>query len=451
MHGQAERSCANALVSCEPYKKYAPGAGGFVARTLRIRLFLVYFFENNKGIEMRKLFLIGYFFAFAGLLSFVFFKGPQGVLKTKNVAPDSIVTLSAGDLEIKEFANKLYRQGFDVLGIDTENKNVDIAITGTIESFNLSDKIVSVKKFPTEAPDSRYTNYDTLLAAIEKIASDHPDLVSYFSIGKTIEKRDIWAIRLASKDAANGKEKNTVFFNGMHHAREVMTTEVVLDIARNLTSGYGTDANIKKWLSSVDVFLVPMVNPDGNSRVWSGQPMWRKNVKGGYGVDLNRNYPHKWGQCNGSSGSTYSDTYRGESAGSEPETQAMMQFIKQIKPKYSISYHSYSEIVIYPYSCQGEHIPGADGMSVKEIGTKLAKLHQRDSGNGSYEAGTSWELLYSVDGGDIDWMYAKMGTFPFVVELNSSENGFQPDYSKVEPTLKKTRKGWQYILDLAAN
>ena len=65
--------------------------------------------------------------------------------------------------------------------------------------------------------------------------------------------------------------------------------------------------------------------------------MWRKNTRdnngsGGFdsgdGVDINRNYPYKWGSCNGSSGSTWAQDYRGTAPASEPETQVMMDLVK---------------------------------------------------------------------------------------------------------------------------
>ena len=74
--------------------------------------------------------------------------------------------------------------------------------------------------------------------------------------------------------------------------------------------------------------------------------MWRKNRKGGYGVDLNRNYVFNWKTCGGSSGYKGSNTYRGPFAGSELESQAMMQLVSSTRPSIAISYHSYSEMVL---------------------------------------------------------------------------------------------------------
>jgi hypothetical protein len=176
--------------------------------------------------------------------------------------------------------------------------------------------------------------------------------------------------------------------------------------------------------------------------------MWRKNTREGYGVDINRNYPYAWGSCNGSSGSTYSDTYRGPSAGSEPETQAMMGLVARIQPVMSISYHSYSELVIYPYGCDGQHAPERE--TIEAVGHSLASRLPKDGTLGTYDPGTSWELLYAVDGGDIDWYYNEHNVLPYVIEVNSSTQGFQPSFTWRQRTVEKMRAGWGYILDRTA-
>jgi hypothetical protein len=81
--------------------------------------------------------------------------------------------------------------------------------------------------------------------------------------------------------------------------------------------------------------------------------MWRKNRRnngGSYGVDLNRNFGYQWGyDNNGSSPTASSDTYRGPSANSELETQAFRNFVNARPIAAMQSYHSYSNLMIYPY------------------------------------------------------------------------------------------------------
>lgn len=217
-----------------------------------------------------------------------------------------------------------------------------------------------------------------------------------------------------------------------------MGPEVALDIIETLLKGYGHDSKITHWVEANDIWVLPMFNVDGNAIVWSTDTMWRKNARGNYGVDLNRNYPFAWGTCNGSSARQTAQDYRGPSAASEPETQVMMNFVKEIRPVFDISYHSYSELVIYPLGCNGKRTQNFDVVEKigKEMGAKLG-----------YTAGTAWETLYSVDGGDIDWMYSEYQVIPYVIEVNSSKDGFQPDFSKRNPTVALNRLGWQLLLD----
>jgi len=176
--------------------------------------------------------------------------------------------------------------------------------------------------------------------------------------------------------------------------------------------------------------------------MWNYDNWWRKNNRGGFGVDLNRNYPSGWNKCNGSSGDQSSQTYRGPNPASEPETQAMMNFIANVRPVFDISYHSYSELVIYPLGCSPERTATKDVVEKigKEVATKI-----------NYKPGTAWELLYNADGGDIDWMYEAYQVIPFVIELNSRMQGFQPKFSKWrDKTVQRTRAGWMHLLDRMA-
>jgi murein tripeptide amidase MpaA len=124
-----------------------------------------------------------------------------------------------------------------------------------------------------------------------------------------------------------------VFFDGLHHAREHLTVEQALAIVRWLTDGYGTNDRITNIVNKREIFVVPMVNPDGGEYDLTGDPYraWRKNRQpnagsSAVGTDLNRNYDYRWGCCGGSSGSKSALTYRGPKAFSAPETRAIRDF-----------------------------------------------------------------------------------------------------------------------------
>jgi hypothetical protein len=364
-----------------------------------------------------------------------------------------IVTIK---LTHKEQLKDILDAGFDVAGISVEEGTVDVIVDPKKDDFTegspsfkglRSLNILERKTISSDfAPDPEYKNPDEIGEILEKFAQDYPNLTRLESIGKTTQGRDIWALKITDNPDTRELDESTILFNGMHHAREIMTPEVVIDTAEYLLTNYGTDAQVTDWVDGTEIWLVPMVNPDGNNKVWNGSSMWRKNVGAeGYGVDINRNYPYMWNACNGSSGNRNSDTYRGPSPGSEPETQALMGLVARIQPVFDISYHSYSELVLYPYGCQGERTPTKE--VVEGIGNTMAGLLETESGRGTYEPGTPWDILYGVDGGDIDWMYNAHHVIPYVIELNSRSAGFQPRYSLRQPTVEKMRKAWGLLMD----
>ncbi|MFA6235947.1 MAG: M14 family metallopeptidase [Bacteriovorax sp.] len=346
-----------------------------------------------------------------------------------------------------QFANyktgmrKLNQLHLDIAGIDIKNKSADVVISDAefkkLESlgFNVS---MTMSKSLMRQPDAEYKTSSEIEVLLKDFNGRYPDLTQLHEVGKSLQGRSIWAISITSQNKKSAAEKPTILFNGMHHAREVMGPEIALDIIETLLNGYGKDSKITHWIDSNKIWVLPMFNVDGNNIVWGKDNMWRKNARDNYGVDLNRNYPYAWGKCNGSSSSRSAQDYRGPSAASEPETKVMMNLVKDIRPVFDISYHSYSELVIYPLGCKGQRTQNADVVEAigKEMGSKLG-----------YTAGTAWETLYSVDGGDIDWMYATYQVIPYVIEVNSSSDGFQPDYSKRRPTAELNRKAWMHLLD----
>lgn len=337
--------------------------------------------------------------------------------------------------------SKLNQLHLDIAGIDVKNKSADVIINQEelkkLESlgFNVT---VTMSKSLMRAPDAQYKNSEEIELILKDYNNRFPDLTQLKVVGKSLQGRSIWAIKISNPANIQQSGKPTILFNGMHHAREVMGPEIALDIIETLLTNYEKDSKITHWVDSNEIWVLPMFNVDGNNIVWTDDNMWRKNARDNHGVDINRNYPYAWGSCNGSSGNKSAQDYRGASAGSEPETQVMMNLVKEIRPVFDISYHSYSELVIYPLGCKGQRTQNADVVEKigKEIGTKLG-----------YTAGTAWETLYSVDGGDIDWMYAEYQVIPYVIEVNSSRDGFQPDFSKRAPTVELNRKAWQLLLD----
>lgn len=341
--------------------------------------------------------------------------------------------------------------GVDVSGVNYRQRTVEVIlmeneVRALRDKYNLRPTLIATQP---NTLDPRFLTPERVVEKMKELVVRYPRFARLHEIGRSVEGRAIFALELATPDPVL---KPVVLFDGMHHAREIMTPEIVLDIADTLLQSAKEGRRVRighaavDLLSRVRVWLVPQLNPDGNHIVWTSNTWWRKNARRERGdvagVDLNRNYSFQWGKCNGSSGDPWSETFRGISPSSEPETVALTALVDQIRPIGYLSYHSFGELVLAPYGCKNQYT--SEHELLTRIGQRLADALPTDDGRGKYAFGTSWQLLYPNDGTSKDHVFSRTGAPSFTIEVNTS---FQPDYALREPTLKKHRLGWSLFID----
>ncbi|MEV4479787.1 M14 family zinc carboxypeptidase [Micromonospora coxensis] len=285
--------------------------------------------------------------------------------------------------------------------------------------------------------DSNYHNYAELTALVNKVVADHPSIARKISIGSSYEGRDLMAVKI-SDNVGTDENEPEILFNAQQHAREHLTVEMAVYLLNLFTDSYGTDSRITNIVNSRELWIVPTVNPDGSEYdVATGSyRSWRKNRQPNsgssyVGTDLNRNWSYQWGCCGGSSGSTSSDTYRGPSAFSAPETQALRNFVnsrvvggtQQIKA--NIDFHTYSQLVLWPFGYT--YSDTATGMSADQYNT-FATLGRQMAATNGYTPEQSSDL-YIADGTSIDWMWGAHGIWAYTFEMypgSATGGGFYP-------------------------
>jgi hypothetical protein len=182
-----------------------------------------------------------------------------------------------------------------------------------------------------------YYTYNEIVSVVDQIQAAFPTLVApRTSLGQSIEGRELWLWKVSDNPLLDEGEAEARF-DALHHAREPEGMQIALWFMLWLLEGYGSDPVATYLVDERELYFVPCVNPDGYAYNQQTNPggggMWRKNRRpngglGSYGVDLNRNYPYQWGYDNsGSSNNPLSETYRGQSAASEPEVAAMVAFL----------------------------------------------------------------------------------------------------------------------------
>ncbi|MHC3468578.1 M14 family metallopeptidase [Streptomyces sp. 7R007] len=205
-----------------------------------------------------------------------------------------------------------------------------------------------------------YSGSGGLKEEILRTGQQNPGLTKVVSIGRTVNGQDILALKL-TKDAKKSKDgsKPSVLYVSNQHAREWITPEMTRRLMHYYLDHYKTDKRVKKIVDSTELWFVISANPDGYDYTFkdSDTRLWRKNLRDvngdgvistGDGVDLNRNFAYKWGYDDeGSSPNPTSETYRGASPASEPETRALDAFEKRIGFSYGVNYHSAAELLLY--------------------------------------------------------------------------------------------------------
>ncbi|MEO4046988.1 M14 family zinc carboxypeptidase [Pseudomonas sp. CAU 1711] len=300
-----------------------------------------------------------------------------------------------------------------------------------------------------------YSCYETVeetYAAAAGMASQKPQLAEWLNVGQSWEKTqglggyDIRVLKLTNKDKPGAKPK--LLINSAIHAREYTTAPLVLSFARWLVDGYGVDPDATWILDHHEVHLLLHTNPDGRKKAETGLS-WRKNTNQNYcgptsnsrGADLNRNFTFGWNSTNGqgSSGDQCNDTYRGPSAGSEPEIKALEAYARSLWPDrrgpnrsdaapsdtsgIHLDIHSYSELVLWPWGDTSQVAP--NGTSMQTLGRKFAFFNgytpQQSIG------------LYPTDGTSDSISYGELGVPAFTFELGTQ---FFQSCSVYENTIK---------------
>ncbi len=287
--------------------------------------------------------------------------------------------------------------------------------------------------WPTFTGTTIYHSWDEAEAEMLQIALDHPDIVQLTSLTKTWEGRDVWAFKISDNPTVEEPDEPEVFFNSLHHAREWMTIEIALYAIHFLTDNYGTNATVTDIVDNRQIWIIPVVNPDGrvidspgdDPTDHTAQPYgWRKNARDNNGdevfdeafdgVDLNRNYDWLWGSSGQQSDPT-NYLYGGPTAFSEPESIAIRDLCIEHDFVFAVNYHTYSQLILYPWGWTFEDTEDHDLLVSVAWDLEGRITNLAGSAHDGYvpEQGAD---LYPTSGGTDDWMYGNQGILSYTIE-----------------------------------
>jgi len=384
--------------------------------------------------------------------------------------PENLRSLALAGYDVTE-GRDLDRGTIDVVGYGDDLARYDGRALSSFkaDSSTSARALVAPTDGASDADWTVWTKYDAVpdddkeqyTETYDRILADYPDIAKKRVTGTTYNGRDIVALQITQ--GATGADipgRPAVLYNAMQHAREWLAGETCRRTLDYFTSNYGkgTSAGLEvtRLVNTTELWFVCVNNPDGYEFTFTpGNRLWRKNladnnadgqITAGDGVDPNRNFSSHWGMDEeGSSPNPASETYRGPSPASEPETQAMEALFAEINPVFQKNDHTAAELLLYPQGFQ-QDTPSAD----HEIFTALA--------GDPFKPGIPGFLpelaagLYITNGDFTDWAYNSQKTLSFTPEGTAAEDPTVSGFEYADSPLQ-VRQEFQrhlpFILDLA--
>ena len=387
---------------------------------------------------------------------------------------------------------KLAMAGFDVTeGI--RGKRIEIFGTSTqiakLKGEGIKTRIVRDRKGRTaaqrqrarmgaraaQAPvadDSAYqvwTRYDRVrgdgkeqyLEQYDRLLRQYPRITKKLVLARTHQGRRIIALKVTrNADRTKDGKRPAVLYNSLQHAREWLAGETCRRTLDHFVTSYGDNARVTRLVDTRELWFMCVANPDGYEYTFSpGNRLWRKNMADNDGdgvrgepvdgVDPNRNFATNWGlDDEGSSSDPSSETYRGTSPDSEPETKAMKRLWDRVDFAFQKNDHTAAELLLWPQGFQ-KFTPTADNAIFEALAG-----HDHDSAIQDDEETFDPDLsseLYITNGDTLDDGY-RHGILGFTPEgTNSRIAGvtgfeFEDDEQEVREEFERHRK---FSLDLA--
>jgi hypothetical protein len=344
-----------------------------------------------------------------------------------------ILLLSVSFAYAKTMIVRVYVKNYQQLSerINFKYTNIEIAGAKPHQSYDLiveqedypvvlasglkHDIVVADLEAQKEGTRYGYRSLDSINIALRNLVNTYPSLCVLDSLGLSYQNRQMYGVKISDNPSVSEPSEPGVFICGLHHSREWATIEVCLFFADSILRAYNTVPSMQNLINNHEIWVFPAINPDGYAYDYPAQRFWRKNrqpFNSVIGTDINRNY---MGACNGdrfglwgaltvgaqSAHSPSSETFMGGYGASSPEITNVINFFKTHNINTSHSFHSYSELVLWPWAYQ--EIPTPDNALYVRIGQTMAGMISA-LGGGTYTPEQTPDL-YPVSSGCDDWIY----------------------------------------------
>ena len=287
----------------------------------------------------------------------------------------------------------------------------------------------------------KYHSYEKLKSKLIYYASKYPDITNIYSIGKSVQGRDLWVIEISDNPGIHEALEPEFKYVGNMHGNEAVGREMLLLLIRYLCEEYGINDRITNLVNSTRIHILPSMNPDGFELAKQGNSTkltWDNWVVGrfnSHGQDLNRGFPSVSHANRPLLGRTF--PFQVNTSGREPEVAAVMNWSAQHMFVLSAGLHGGALVASYPsdYNSQNQKVYSAvpDDVVFKRLAMAYSNAHGKMSlgrscrkGHEKFKDGiTNGAKWYPLEGGMQDWNYFYTNDFDITLELSCIKKPFE--------------------------
>ena len=266
----------------------------------------------------------------------------------------------------------------------------------------------------------KHHNYDAMTKYLQEWAQKCSRISRLSSVGQSVEGRQLWVYEISDNPGTHEAGEPEVKYIANMHGNEVVGREMILKLIADFCNEYDHSQRIRSLIDNTRIFLMPSMNPDGYElAVKEGKGDWLVGRTNANSVDLNRNFPDQFAAS--------------PNAAIQPESQAIIEWIKKSNIVLGANLHGGSLVANYPYddspTGDNSYSKSPDDDIFKFLATTYSSTHPTmhlesapwectdipaDHFRGGITNGATW---YNVAGGMQDYDYLHSNCMEITLEL----------------------------------
>ena len=257
----------------------------------------------------------------------------------------------------------------------------------------------------------------------------YPEITRVYSIGQSAKhKKDLLVIEISDNPGSHEPGEPEFKYIGNMHGNEVTGRETLLYFIQHLLDNYGVDERITTLINNTRIHILPSMNPDGYDRAREGDISGITGRYNGKNVDLNRNFPDRFGK---------NKVHR------QSETVAVMKWIQAYPFVLSANLHNGALVANYPFdnskSGASVYTPSPDNDIFVQLSLAYSNAHRTmhlgnpcpEDNYGFKQGITNGAAWYSVKGGMQDYNYVTTNCFEITIEQGCTKFPYESELEEI--------------------